>query len=208
MAKDTCARCSLMTTNIVGMAIGIVVLVLGIITIFSWDEYPEIVTEFQRFGRPVSIAVICLGSFIVALTLLGCLGVKYKKRALIIIYLIFFALLVLLTWGVGIGSFVTVTALKNDLGPAWNTLPRNVTAGIEKEYNCCGWDKATDDPDCAVVSTTPCGPIVIDLVSKPFFIVGGVLIVLGIIYTLVFIFTALYARRMKKRDTDGYAEVF
>lgn len=105
-------------------------------------------------------------------------------------------------------------------------MPRNITEGLEREHNCCGWDKTTDDPDCAVVSTTPCGPIIvrtlaldvntrthaavyqIEIFSKPLFVVGGVLVALGIIYTLVFIFTALYARRMKKRETDGYAEVF
>lgn len=88
----------------------------------------------------IPIALIVLGSFVIAVAFFGCCGASVESRCLLVIYFIVLFLIIAAQVGVGLGSYFYRKDAESDLHKAWVKADDSARNWTQNALKCCGYD--------------------------------------------------------------------
>lgn len=108
---------------------------------------------------PLSICMIVLGSVVVVLTFLGCVGAYCQKRGLLKVYWVLLVIVVILQIIGGAVIYADRNGLQQQMGKTWHDATPALRLSFQNQFKCCGWKNSTDFPapssTCPAVASTP-----------------------------------------------------
>lgn len=84
------------------------------------------------------VALIVLGSFVIAVSFFGCCGASTESRCLLVIYFVVLFLVMASQIGVGVGSYFYRKDAVNDLHKAWIKADNSARNWTQNSLKCCG----------------------------------------------------------------------
>lgn len=87
----------------------------------------------------IPVALIVLGSFVIAISFFGCCGASMENRCLLVIYFIFLFLIIGAQIGLGVGSHFYRKEAVNDLHKAWEKADNSARNWTQNALKCCGY---------------------------------------------------------------------
>ena len=130
---------------------------------------------------PIAIISIVLGSFVFAVSFIGCCGAARESRCLLNTYAVIIVLLLASQIGIGVYAFVHRGELTTKLTQNFwdNKLTLADQNQIENDFKCCGWTQPDKSGQCSAMSPNPpyqekCASLVLAWLHSSLFILAMV----------------------------------
>jgi len=159
-----CAKIVVVTTNVIFMIFGLAILIVGIVfKVDTWDKVRDAFVDnsdkvdinLQDAGDTLGLSCIIFGSFMVLLSLMGCVGGCCRVKFLLVVYAII--VLIILIAQIAVVGLVAANGsdaedkltegLRDSLQPYRENLTDSRSKGwaaVFSTFECCGIANKTD----------------------------------------------------------------
>jgi len=159
-----CAKIVVVTTNVIFMIFGLAILIVGIVfKVDTWDKVRDAFVDnsdkvdinLQDAGDTLGLSCIVFGSFMVLLSLMGCVGGCCRVKFLLVVYAII--VLIILIAQIAVVGLVAANGsdaedkltegLRDSLMPYRENLTDSRSKGwaaVFSTFECCGIKNQTD----------------------------------------------------------------
>ena len=131
-------------------------------------------------GVTLPAGIICLGVFVLLLSICGALAVWHESRVGLLLYALFLLCIVISLFALGIAVYVEKDQAGSYISRGWQLSPPDVRQALEVEFACCGLNQfpvnATSCPppsQVAIPQNQTCLPLLVSAFQSNYVTAGG-----------------------------------